>query len=246
MKIFNLYLFALALTLLAGCATNYVTPGAPANLAAINRPEIRELVERKPAPQFPARLATIRVQAGGYRSHSLQGIGTGKLSVVTVRELMSEALLSTISEWPQVAAIAPINRLLLPAHLETVDDLRLAAAKVQADMLLVYTVDTSFRVQGKWFSSLAILSLGLAPDREARVTATASALLVDVRTGFIYGLAESTAKAKQLTNAWSSADTVDNQRLAAEREAFHDLVQAMGSTWQQIVANYRKEDIARD
>jgi hypothetical protein len=41
-----------------------------------------------------------------------------------------------------------------PARLGSIDDLRVAGAKVQADLLLVYTIDTSFRVQGKGYGPL--------------------------------------------------------------------------------------------
>jgi hypothetical protein len=93
----------------------------------------------------------------------------------------------------------PINRLLLPPKLDSLDDLRLASAQVQADIVLVYTLDTSFRIQGRGYGPLAAISLGVVPDRDAYITSTASALFIDVRTGFIYSVAESTAKASGLT-----------------------------------------------
>ena len=231
----------LAASLISGCAAKYVTPGGAANLSDIDRADIKELAARKPSPSFPARIASVRVQAPSYRSHTTDGIGVGSYSVITVRELLTEEHLQSVSSWPSVAGLAPINRLLLPPKLESLEDLRLAAAKVQADVLLVYTLDTSFRVQGKFYSPLSIVSLGLVPDREARVVATASALFVDVRTGFVYGLAESTAKEAQLTNAWSSTSTVDAQRLKAEKQAFGQLVQALGEVWQGVVARYDSE-----
>ena len=71
---------------------------------------------------------------------------------------------------------------------------RLSAAQIQADVLLVYTLDTSFRIQGRGYGPLAAISLGVVPDRDAYITSTASALFIDVRTGFVYGVAEATAK----------------------------------------------------
>jgi len=66
------------------------------------------------------------------------------------------------------------------------------------------------------------------------VTATASALLTDVRTGYVHGVAEATATASGLTNFWSSSGTVDKKRLEAEREAFQLLVKEAGKTWAGI------------
>ena len=227
----------MASVLLAGCAS-YVTPGGPANLQDIDRPDIAEAAARRPSPNFPARLAIARVQASGYQSHSQQAQVDGRYSVVTARELLSEADIQILSERPQLAGIAPLNRLLLPPRTDSFDDLRLAAAKVQADVLFVYTMDTVFRVEGRGYGPVSALSLGLIPDRDAKVLSTASGLFIDVRTGFIYGLAEASAQASGLTNAWSSRDTIDAKRLEAEQQAFDKLVAAAAKTWDGIAQQY--------
>jgi len=227
-------------SLFQGCATNYVTPGGPANFADIDRPDIRELAARKASPNFPARIALTRVQAAGYRSQTAEGVGRGPFTVITVQELFGDKELQSVSEWRNVAGVAPLNSLLLPPSLNSLDDLRVAAAKLQADVLLVYTLDTLFRVQSKTFSPLTILSLGILADRDARVTATASALLIDVRTGFVYGLAEAMASASELTNVWHSADAMDRKRLEAEKQAVQELVVNLKSTWEGIVKQYAK------
>ena len=70
-------------------------------------------------------------------------------------------------------------------------------------------MDTSFRVLGRGYGLVAAISLGLIPDRDAFITSSASAVLIDVRSGFVlYGVAESTAKESRLTNAWGSNDTL--------------------------------------
>ncbi len=225
--------------LLSGCSA-YVTPGGAVRLEEINRADIAEIASRKPAATFPARLAVVRVQAADYRSQTAEPLVTGRFSVVATQELMSESQLTDIGRWPRVAGVAPINRLLLPEKLDSLDDLRLSAAKVQADVLLVYTIDTSFRVQGRGYGPLAVISLGLVPDRDAYITSTASAIFSDVRTGFVYGVAEGTAKATGLTNAWSSRDTVDRKRIGAEREAFQLLMTEAARTWSSVAAQYGK------
>ena len=223
---------------LGGCAASYVTPGGPARLDAIDRADIAQVASRQPAASFPARIAVVRVQAADYRSSTAEPLATGRFSVVPTKELISDDELRAIGEWDNVAAVAPLSKLLLPAKLESVEDLRLAAAKLQADVLLVYTIDTSFRVQGRGYGPLAVLSLGLVPDRDAYVTSTASAIFVDVRTGFVYGVAEATEKDSGLTNAWSSSDTVDAKRIAAEREACRQLLTEARQTWSGIVAEH--------
>jgi len=117
--------------------------------------------------------------------------------------------------------------------------LRLAAAKLQADVLLVYTVDTSFEIKGRGYGPLSVISLGLIPDRDACITSTAAAVFTDVRTGFTYGVAEATAKASDLSNAWDSSDAVDKKRLEAEHQAFALLLAQAEKTWTGIAQQYR-------
>jgi hypothetical protein len=163
----------------AGCAS-YVTPGGAVNLQDIDRPDIAAAAARKPSPNFPARLFIARVQAPEYRSYSSQAYGSGRFSIVTTQEVLTDAHVSAMQSWPSVAGAVPVNRLLLPPKFESLDDLRLAAAQVQADIVLVYTVDTAFRVQGRGYGPLTAISLGLVPDRDAHIISTASALFTDV------------------------------------------------------------------
>lgn len=225
--------------MLSGCA-HYVTPGGSVRLGDIDRADIAEMASRKPSPNFPARISIARVQAPQYKSQSTEGYGTGRFSVVTTQELITDSQFDDFAKWPAVAGVAPINRLLLPSTLDSLDDLRLSSAKIQADVLLVYTIDTAFRVQGRVYQPLSVLSLGILPDRDAYITATASAIFMYVRTGYIYGLAEATAKASGLTNAWSSSDTIDKKRLEAEKESFSLLIAEVEKTWAGIANQYAK------
>jgi hypothetical protein len=219
--------------LLSGCAS-YVTPGGPVKLDDINRADIAEVAARRPAANFPARIAVVRVQAPDYRSPSTEPYASGRFSIVTAQELMLEQQFEDMSKWPQVVAVAPVSRLLLPASVQSLDDLRVSAAKLQADVLLVYTVDTLFKVSGRSYAPLALISLGLVPDRDAYITATASAVFVDVRTGFTYGAAEGTARASELTNVWGTIDGIDRRRLEVETKAFRALMVESTKTWAGI------------
>jgi hypothetical protein len=231
-------LAVLLVMLCAGCAS-YVTPGGPVNLNDIDSPDIAAAAARKPSPNFPARLAIARVQESGYRSYSSDPYGHGRFSVLTSQELLGEDDVKSIESWPSLAAAIPINRLLLPDRFQSLEDLRLAGAKVQADVLLIYTIDTTFRVLGRQYAKLSPISLGLIPDRDAYVTATASAAFIDVRTGFVYGLAEGRSQISGLTNVWSSGATIDRKRLEAEREAFAKGLAAAATTWEGIARQYQ-------
>jgi hypothetical protein len=135
----------LAASLLAamftGCAT-YRTPGAGVNIGDLAKADfdIREAFKAEPASSFPARVAIARVQASGYYSKTNQCYGRGQFCVVTTRDAEPEAAFERISKLPQVADLALMNRLLLPATLQSNRDLRIAAATLKTDMLLVYTL----------------------------------------------------------------------------------------------------------
>ena len=225
--------------LTAGC-TSYVTPGSPANLASIDRPDVLAEMARKPAAQFPARIAIGRVQARGYESFSAgrPAVAAGDYSLLLVQELLRDSQIEEMSAWPNVAGAAPLNRLLIPSYLNSLDDLRVSAAKLQADVLVLYTLDTQFEVRRKSVLPTGVISLGIAPDRDAHVTSTASALLIDVRTGFVYGLADATARKDGLASFWGSREQLDQKRIEAEQQAFDQLVVQLEKTWRGIERGY--------
>lgn len=222
---------------LSGCAS-YTTPGGSVDLTGIQSADIQELMSREAAATFPASVSFARVQSPGYKSLTAETYGNGSYVVVTNRELMSETRIDEISQWDSVRGVSPLSRLLIPSHLNSIDDLRTASANLKADVLIVFTLDTSFRVDGKSIGPLNVISLGLMRDRETVVNTTASAVFVDVRTGFVYGVAEATASEKQITNAWNSANAADQGRLNTEREAFVGLTRELERTWTNIVAEH--------
>ncbi len=85
---------------------------------------------------------------------------------------------------------------------------------------------------------LGVISLGMLPNHEARVTSTCSAALMDVQTGYIYGLAEATGRHNQLASYWRSSDAVDSSRVKAEQEAFSQLVPEHEKMWTGVVREY--------
>jgi hypothetical protein len=239
-----------AAALLGGCAS-YATPGGPADLRAVAAgatPQQRQAqtdlsiaqkLELVPLAQFPTAIAAVRVQAAGYRSFTSDGYGSGRMTVVTNREVESEAAFTRLTKLPLVRGIAPLNRLVVPAKVNSDRELREAAAAVQADMLLLYTFDTRFG-ERTTVPAAGLITLGLFPNEEQRVTSTASAALFDTRNGYVYGLAEATSKTAQLSNAWTSREAADEARLRAETEAFDKLTIELQSVWTSVVANHAR------
>lgn len=220
-----------------GCAT-YTTPGGSVSLSEIADPEINEILSTEPAADFPVNIAVARVQAPKYQSYRVDSYGTGRYSVVTNREVETEDDFEAISNLPQVKAVGPLNRILLPERLDSIDALRGAAARLKADILLIYTFDTTFHAGEQKFAPLNAISLGFLKNKEITVTSTASAAIFDVRTEYLYGLAEATQKESKWASVWGTSSVVDDLRLLAERQAFESLLGEVEKTWANIVGQY--------
>lgn len=220
-----------------GCAT-YTTPGAGVSIQNLAKADadIAELMKVEPAAPFPARMAVARVQAAGYSSKTNQCYGTGKYCVVTTRDIEPDASFERMEKMPQVAGLAVMSRLLLPANLHSINDLRRAAATLKTDLLLVYSVDTGFHIDNTDVGPLALVTLGFLPTKKAQVTSTVSAVIFDVRTGFVYGTAEATVSEQQRATTWSSEEAIDGARRAAEANAFQRLVGEIEKLWGRVLA----------
>ena len=226
---------AVLASLATGCATHYTTPAGGVSLAGIDDGDLREYYARQPASAFPANVAVVRVQDDGYVSHTSRGYGSGRYSVVTTRDVESDADFEKLAGLPMVAGVAPVGRLLMPRSTSTLRDLRTPAAQLRADLLLVYSIDTVFEVDGTPLGPLSLISLGFLPNKEAHVTATVAGALVDVRTGFVYGTTEASATERQRGSMWSTDNAVDSARLDAEREAFGLFVGEFERLWKSVV-----------
>ena len=219
-----------------GC--RYTTPGDRAGFISPDRPEITQGFSSKPAAQFPAYVAAVRVQSSGYRGFGLNPAevhGTGRYSVMLVRDVERPEDIQRMQSMPQVAGLISLSRLLLPTQLDSIAVLRSAAAQLKADTLLIYTFDTVF-VNTDTSKAVTELSLGLAPTIELRLASTASALLVGVRTGFVYGAVDGSASQEFLTNAWANARAADLARRDVEARAFSTMVTQLEQFWPTMLS----------
>lgn len=231
-----------ALIALGGCAS-YTTPGGSVQFSELVDADINILMSKQPAAEFPANIAIARIQAPGYQSYKVSSFGTGRYSVVTTREVESKEDFKRLSQLPEIAGLAPLNRILLPAKLDSVKSLREASARLKADILLIYTFDTSFHAGEQKFAPLNVISLGFLKNKDVAVTTTVSAAFFDVRTEYLYGISEATAKESKNSSVWSTSDAVDDMRVSTETAAFKKLLPEIESTWSGIVSEYANASI---
>jgi hypothetical protein len=155
--------------------------------------------------------------------------------VIITKDAEDDADIARLAKLPQVGGLITLSTLLLPNHLDSDRELREAAARLKADMVLLYTFDTSFHNNDS-LVPLEVVTLGLSPSRHVFVHVTASALLIDTRTGFIYGALEANEHRQVLSNAWESSESADRARRDAGKAAFRGLVGEFEKSWPRFVA----------
>jgi len=243
LKTFIRFCLAASLASLVGCAS-YIAPGAKADLQAFAPASIQEGFAAKATAPFPASIAFVRVQAPSYTNYRLQqaagAYGSGRYSVITTREVEDESQIERIARLPKISGVTSVNRMLLPQKLEGDKELREAAARLQADLLFVYTFDTAF-FETDLARPLTVITLGLSPTRKVYVTTTVSALLIDTRTGYVYSTYETTKKAETLSTSWGSSEAADEARLQSERQAFEQLVGEFEKTWPKLLERHGRK-----
>lgn len=243
--------FTLSIIILGGCSS-YTPPGGPAQLALFStrnleaetieimdeEGKIIKVVGRKPLAKFPANLVVVRVQEPDYESLTAGSYGSGRYSVVFARDIEKEEDFDRLSKLVDIDQISPLSRLLLSENLQSEKDLRIAASRLSADMILIYTIDTKFYNVDK-STPLTVISLGFGPTINTRVITSVSALVMDAKTGYIYGTVEETAKEQRTTAALTTKNDCDKLRLRTERDAFEMFLDEFEMMWKRIIQRHR-------
>ena len=224
---------AIGILLLTSCAS-YTTPGGSANISALATPDVAALLAVKPVATAPARLAVAQLQQAGYRNYQQQGYGHGAFSLVMERDAATEQALQRLARLDGVTAVAPLNRLLLPAQLDSIAALRQAAARVHANVLLVYTFDTRFQTGQQQLPLLNTILLGTLNNQPLTVRSNVSAVLFDVQTEYVYGVTEANVETHGSSTIWQTDSEVDLLRQKAEQQALVNLIAQFQQQWPQI------------
>jgi len=232
------YSIILCSLFLASCAS-YVTPGRGVSLSEISDTDIQILMSREAAADFPARIAVARVQGSGYRSLSADSYGYGRYSLVTTRDIAQEKDFVRLAQLDGVAGIAPINQFFLPQKLDSIRSLRIAAARLKTDILLIYTFNTRFYVGKQELAPLNLIALGLLNNKKVEVTTTVSSAFFDVRTEYLYGISEVSHTESAFASVWSDDQVVDDLRIKTEKQSFAKLIPILEKNWQEIIAEYQ-------
>lgn len=234
---------SLLLLLLSSCATKYVTPGGNVQISALADEDISKVLSNKPTAEFPVTIAVARIQAPKYSNHRYSynnPVPNGNFSMILTRDQYEENAIQEIGKLNGIKQISPFNRLLLPYNYSSIKDLRLAAAKMKAQMLLVYTFDTEFSIDAKNYGPQNVFALGYLKNKTLKVRTTSSAALFDVQTEYLYGLAEATEEVEKKSNVWKQNQEVDDLRIESEKKSFDKLSKEITTMWNGIYLEYKK------
>ena len=228
---------------LSGCST-YLPPGAKADLQTFAPANIQQGFAAQPTNPFPASIAAVRVQAPTYSNYYLQRnggkYGGGRYSVIIAREVEEAVQFDRLGRLQGIAGLVALNRMLLPERLDSDREIREAASRLQADLVFLYTFDTTF-IDADAAKPLSVITLGLSPTRKITAIATVSGLLIDTRTGYIYSAYEVTEKAETVSTSWGTGDAADGVRRKTETAAFKKLVDEFEVSWPKLIARAEKK-----
>ena len=240
-------IFILLQSCIGGCSEGYTIPAAGANLRAFGLESGTSLSDStqpddfrraaQPASRFPALIAAARVQSSEFHSRRERYHNRGGYSLITTRDVEDQANLEKLASESMIRGIVPISALMLDAPGQPQQELREAALTLGADMLLLYTFDSTTQTDHH-VPELSVLTLGLAPEGESIAVCTASAILIDARTGYTYCIAEATDRQKRLASAWSGSSAENKAHRKAQENAFEELIDNLQQRWAEVVMNY--------
>jgi len=218
-------LMAMAFT---SCESSHITSREPANLAKFTDSGVAKAWAARPAVRFPATIAAVRIQnCSTYQNNS----GFSVLPVID--DISNEESREIARQLSGVQTIAPLSSLLFTDNKASDLAIRSAAAKLHANVVLVYTLNTSTNTSD-FIEPLTVLTLGLLPNRTYRVNAVVSAILMDTQTGFVYGTLEEKDSRTGLTMAWGSEDATTGAMRKAEKSAIKKLLKEFPAFWNNI------------
>ena len=214
---------AVALTLICvvmtGCGNKHIVrPTFTGGPLALDEAKVRELtdkdiqaiLDKRPLAKFPVTLAVACVDRS--YSHGYYGYWWWNADErARIKEEEKQGWLEATKGIKAISDTCFVSDLLLPeitkhdGHWQyaghSMKGLRAAAARLHADLLLVYSAPSDYGNETNPASLLYLTIVGcwVSPGNDISSYTLARAALVDVRTGYVYAVAEDDAEAKTIT-----------------------------------------------
>ncbi|HEY2071885.1 MAG TPA: hypothetical protein VGG48_20160 [Rhizomicrobium sp.] len=216
------------LLVLAGCGYNTQTTSGHDWLAAEPAPKglpttdidarVRQAAAVEPTLRFPARIGIARIEHG-----SLSPIPAGEAQVWTESAgRLGEAYGEFVPVSPLIAAMFNEQNVSHRISVrDTLESIRLAAARQHLDAVLIYEIDATADIHDNPLSiaDWTLIGAFVLPGRDVKAYGAAQAMLLDVRNGYPYGTVQAHADDNTVSQAFGSRDAseklADKVRAAA-------------------------------
>lgn len=243
---FRCWSLVLSILFFAGCST-YVPPGGKVSTGSLAGTGPQGKNGPMPTNALPASVLMVRAQSSTYTNYYIERnggkYGVGKYSVVATWDVEEQPQFDRISRLPQVKRVVTLIPSVLPDRFYSGQELCLIAQHLQAEMIFVYTFDTSFYGENP-IQALGGIPVGLFQSQKVSGMTTASGVLFDARTGFIYFAVGSEEKANVPSKSLRSKDAADRARIWLEKGAFNKLIEYFECSWPYVLSVSRRKDAA--
>ena len=190
--------------------------------AVLSNQDIEKILSAKVYAPAKARIAVVRI-GGKYP----WGRTWWSESVAQVEQQGSDRMLAAFRNSPRVGHVIVLPTLLTPAQI-TIPYLRESAARVQADMLLIYRTFTQSYQQQKFFGG-----------GDVHAYCTVEAILLDTRSGIIV---DTSIKTRSFSAPKSAKDLEIEETIARNQQ--QAIAEALGQAAEELAKNLTAEPMA--
>lgn len=212
-------------------ASHEVINGAPTDVDE----DVRRIAAIEPTLAFPARIGLARIEHGALTTlpedeariwqDVLEDLGTGYGEFVPVSPMIA----SMVSD-------APVRRSGNAA--EIIAHIRRGAARQHLDYVLTYEVGSSReeKANALALADLTVIGMFVLPSRTIEIEASASGLMLDVRTGYPYATLTTHAEKSGVSRVISDGSTGLAYAHKAESRAVAKLAQEFSASMAELQA----------
>jgi len=225
---------AAVLALLGACSTTQLTSGerylsrsAPLERFTETRPrklnaEITEIANIEPDLEFPARIGLAKIERNTLKSVSLIDMEIWR----EARDNLPFAAGEFVPLSPLITASVSSGHQTGESFAQNlIANIRRGSARQHLDYVLIYDVTHHDEKNRNALSvaDISVLGLFALPSRNVKVESTASAILMDVRSGYPYGTASAFKEAGSLSTSYNA----NGKRASLTQTNSYEVVQAL-------------------
>lgn len=197
-----------------------------------------EAASVEPLLRFPARIGLARLESF-YRSDIPANESAAWIVVAQeLREDVGELVPINHMLGDDAATSVGFNSLMRDGSPQQISiaKIRLAAARQHLDAVIIYRTQALSESGATIAAALDYTLIGtfLVPGHMVEAQATATAIVLDVRNGYLYGTVTETADKTRLTNYWSTGDVERSSKDQARVRAAIKLAPAVGAMLKEM------------